>query len=175
MERDFERGLKMIKEDIETGEICSQTEIIGEEHVPAISYIAIERTCAINELSEKMSNDFQTLLESEVVGNGFPFSIYSKFNTKKHSCTYRTCLPIEHIKEGEQFFSDILPETRALKIIHKGSYEYLENSWMAGYWYIQHTKGMRIDKKNSPFEIYKNTPSTTLKKDLLTEIYIPIR
>ena len=63
---------------------------------------------------------------------------------------------------------------RALKVIHKGSYNHLGNGWSTAMAH-QRYKKLRPLKAQCPFEFYPNDPGTTPEDELVTEIFIPVR
>jgi AraC family transcriptional regulator len=66
-----------------------------------------------------------------------------------------------------------LPAGRYAKVIHRGSYEQLGDTWarLLGEWLP--ASGHRIGSTPS-FELYRNTPMDTPKEQLVTEIYAPL-
>jgi AraC family transcriptional regulator len=66
-----------------------------------------------------------------------------------------------------------MPRGRYACTVHKGPYETLPDAWarLMGEWLP--ASGQRLGRGAS-FEIYRNTPMTTPKADLITELYVPI-
>ncbi len=61
---------------------------------------------------------------------------------------------------------------RFLKVVHKGSYEALPETWEAAYGILSQE---RLQMRDAPsFEIYRTSPGEVAEADLLTEILIPI-
>jgi AraC family transcriptional regulator len=59
------------------------------------------------------------------------------------------------------------------KVIHKGSYEDLEQVYQQMINEIENKMGLVIGEQPG-FEIYVNDPSETAEKDLITECYLPV-
>ena len=55
---DYERGLKMLKEWIETGQILSQTKIRGVESVGPLQMAGVRKSCAMSEIGPSMEAAF---------------------------------------------------------------------------------------------------------------------
>lgn len=180
MEGDYDRGLKMIKEAMETGEVLTNIEIGDVIDFPEVEYVGLKTRCTIAEIGPKMQEDFakmeQIFVEKAVTPVGAPFSIYNDFNMVKGTCTYTLGFPAEEMPNDiGEFLIGTIPAHRALKATHTGSYDNLGNAWMAGFSYIQNTKGLKVNKKIPPFEIYVDNPEEVPPKDLKTELYFPVK
>ena len=55
---DYERGLKMLKEWIETGQVLSKTTIPGVESVGPLRMAGVRKTCPISEVGPSMGAAF---------------------------------------------------------------------------------------------------------------------
>ena len=62
---DYERGLKMLKELTETGQILSQTTIHGVESVGPLRVAGIRKVCSVNEIGPAMEERFASVSETE--------------------------------------------------------------------------------------------------------------
>jgi AraC family transcriptional regulator len=67
-----------------------------------------------------------------------------------------------------------IPAGRYAKAVHRGPYDGLADTWawLTGQWLSQ--SGYRMGGGPS-FEVYRNDPSTTVKDQLLTELYVSLR
>jgi AraC family transcriptional regulator len=67
----------------------------------------------------------------------------------------------------------LVPAGRYITTMHVGPYEHLPDTWsrLLGEWLP--ASGLRI-KEGPSIEIYRNTPMTAPKEQLITEIYVPI-
>ena len=83
---DYERGLKMLKDLVETDTVPSQLDFPGQHGFCAQHYIGIKTTCSIDETEKHMDSDFEKLKtwlrESNAQPSGKPFSIYHTWNFK---------------------------------------------------------------------------------------------
>lgn len=177
---DYERGLTMLKEYIEQGEVNSTLGFEGIHTVDSCQYIAVKRTCSAEELEKSMPEDFgrvyAPLMENmdNVAGN--PFTIYDKWDVVNNKVTYKACVPVKEIPSelAEGIFSENLPQLKANKIKHTGAYHHLGNAWTAAY-SMGRNKEFKINKKTPPFEVYLNSPKDTAPKDLMVEVFIPAK
>lgn len=60
---DYERGLNMLKDYIEEGEVKSKLDWMGESDFPGAKYIGIKTTCDIDKMDDAMPEDFRKLEE----------------------------------------------------------------------------------------------------------------
>jgi len=63
---------------------------------------------------------------------------------------------------------------KAMKVTHTGPYRHLGNAWAMAESEIRYAK-LKKNKKQPPFERYLNDPGDTAEKDLVTEIFVPLR
>jgi len=167
---DYERGLKLLKEYVETGEVTSNTEIIGVVDMPAVHYAGISGDSKLNNISQSMQRVFEKLMTQTEgkITEEYVGTIYNSMNIKSQHCEYTAFAPV-----NETDASGSITACRALKVIHTGSYQHLGNAWSTANNYQRHKK-MKTNKQVPPFEFYMNDPSTVAAKDLITEIYLPV-
>ncbi len=175
---DYERGLRMLKEYIETGEVKSKTEFSGIVDVPACSYLGVEAECSIDQIGDSMSktmpqvHQLATEAGCEIVGP--PGAIYSEFDIKAQHCEYAAIIPVKQAKQASGAVVGTIEPCRALKIVHRGSYEHLGNAWSTAMSH-QRYKKLKAHKSQAAFEFYLNDPSETPEAELLTEVFVPLR
>ena len=167
---DYERGLKLLKEYVETGAVTSRTEIIGVVNVPATHYTGVSDVSQLPQLSQSMQETFPKLMAlaegkstTETCG-----AIYHSMDIKSQRCEYTAFAPV-----SESDATGTIPDCRALKVIHTGSYHHLGNAWSTVNSYQRHKK-IKLNKRVSPFEFYLNDPEKVEPKDLVTEVYLPV-
>jgi len=176
---DYERGLLMLKEYMETGSVASYVHIEGRFLMKEQKYIGIPRTCTLNELAVVMQKDFEDLsafMETHSLSlDRIPFTIYNTFDMFKGESSYIACMPIEeevHIEGG--WVRGNIESQDALKTMHKGRYLHLGNGWMTAMNFARINK-MKILKSPVGYEFYPNSPYDTPAEELVTEIFIPLR
>jgi len=176
---DYERGLQMLKEYLETGAVASYVHIEGMMSMPEQSYIGIPRTCAIKELGEVMKKDFETLYsfmeQNNISMERIPFSIYNTFDIFNGVTSYIACIPFdEELPIDTAWIRGKIPGSKALKTMHKGRYLHLGNGWMTAITFA-HMKKMKMKKVPVGYEFYPNKPYDTPEEERITEIYLPLK
>ena len=179
---DYERGLKLLKEYVETGTVTSHTEIVGEVNAPTTHYAGVSAESQLQSLSQSMQQTFpkvmalvedkSTLTEgkaTKATRGAMCGAIYHRMDIKSQRCEYTAFASVD-----EDDATGSIPDCRALKVIHTGSYHHLGNAWSTVNSYQRHRK-LKLNKQVAPFEFYMNDPEKVASKDLVTEIYLPIK
>ena len=176
---DYDRGLLMLKDYVETGSIPTDTKVEGVVNVPAVSYAGKVHHSSMENIVESMTGAFTevqgALTELGADINGMPFSIYNNMDIVNQSCQYTAAIPVASAVNaaGGINYAE-RPACKALKLVHTGPYRHLGNAWSIGMQDLRHDK-LKMDKKNPPFEVYLDDPEETAQNELVTEIYIPVR
>ena len=176
---DYERGLLMLKEYLETGSVASYVIIEGVVPMQSQSYIGIPRNCTIKELGEVMKKDFDDLYdfmnENNLSTDRIPFSIYNTFDIFKGESNYIACIPVEeNVNIESHWVRGNIDAGDALKTMHKGRYLHLGNGWMTAISFAR-MKKMKMMKSPLGYEYYPNNPNETPEEQLITEIFIPLK
>jgi len=177
---DFQRGLLMLKDCIETGEVPSKLEFLPNQAFKGGRYIGRKTSCKISQISEAMRNDFESLKkwieENQVEISGKPFAVYLQFNMNQGTTEFTWGFPTEtkFEKVPEQFIIDNLPSCRCYCVKHTGPYRHLGNAWSAGMMH-ERAKVFRQNKKAHPFELYETDPDQTPENDAVTLIHFPLK
>ncbi len=176
---DYDRGLKMLKEEIEEGKIDSKLEIIGKTTFKGYNYIGIKTDTAFSKIDYVMEKDFLSLntyiKENIIEVVGYPFSEYQKFNLVKDKIVYVAGFPVKEKPKNlpEGFIYGSLPENKMQTVRHIGKYEHLGNAWST-IMMMDRNKEFKKNKKASPIEFYLNDPSQTKPAELITDISMPV-
>ena len=179
---DYERGLQMLKEFVETGSVPSTLRFIGEKDFAAKNFVGIRTACDMDEVGPRMEEDFTRLAEhfSENLEqiDGFGFSIYHKFDVVKrkieYTCGFALKAPLPEASLPEGVIAGLFPNMKIYVLHHTGPYRLLGNAWstmMNG----QRSKLFKPSKVHHPFEIYLNDPSVTPENELETEICFAVK
>jgi len=176
---DYERGLKMLKEYLETGVVASKININGITTFEPQQYIGIARECSIEEMSSVMSDNFKKLYDFIQDNNldlkAAPFTIYNTFDIFKQRSNFISAIPVEsHINTSSPFISGEIKGGKGLKVTHIGSYQNLGNAWATA---ISYARNKKIKTQKSPMgiEYYLNDPMETLPEELITEVIVPLK
>ncbi len=175
---DYDRGLKMLKEKIETGKILSKTTVRGTESVGPLKMVGTRKLCEVKEVGPSMEKAFQEVQAKMEKHNlsmeGEQISVYHKFNMKKQTFEFTSGYVVPDSTEvpaGLESWS--MPATEALAIDHVGSYDNLGNAWNTANQYARYKKLKQ--SKVGTYEIYRNRPEDTQPADLHTEIFLPLK
>ena len=176
---DYERGLLMLKEYLETASVASYVHIEGTFPMKEQKYIGIPRTCRLKELGVVMKKDFEdlyTFMETHNISmDRVPFSIYNTFDMFKGESSYIACIPVdEEVQIESRWVRGNIEAGKALKTMHKGRYLHLGNGWMTAISFAR-MKKMKMQKSPVGYEFYLNNPYDTPEEELVTEIFIPLR
>jgi len=175
---DYDRGLKMLKEYIETGKILSKTVVRGVEQVDALKMCGVRNTCQFDEIGPTMSADIQKahdqLQANDIPVDCAPITVYHDLNFKTMVFEYTTGYVVpESTNTPQGLNSWSMPAGKALAVEHTGSYDNLGNAWSAANQILRYKKLKQ--SKVGTYEIYKNSPEDTAPADLITEIYLPLK
>lgn len=173
---DYERGLNMLKDYVETGSVPSALEFPGEKSFPGQRYLGIRRRCSLSDLGPSMEGDMEKLKgwveEAGATPAGPMFSIYYKFNPVAGVAEYALGVPLDSppAEAPGGFVVGEIPACKAYAIKHTGSYRHLGNAWSAGVFHGRAKKYAK-NRKQPPFEIYENHPGEVEEKDLVTVVH----
>lgn len=177
---DYQRGLRMLKEQLETGTINSSIEFLGESSVSETAYVGIKTQCSFDDINTAMEKDFETLAsyfsDKNGLVNGSMFSIYHNWNVSKQLCNYTAAIPVKQILKGlpSSMFVAKRQQQKVYSLRHIGSYEHLGNAWTTLYT-MQRNKEFNCVKGAHPFEIYVSNPDDVSAAELITELKFPIQ
>jgi effector-binding domain-containing protein len=176
---DYERGLMMLKEWIETGQILSQTKIHGVRSVGPLRMAGVRKTCPRTEVGPSMktacAEATQKFAEHHLPTDGQAISVYHKFDMKADTFDYTSgfVLPESVDSVPAALSSWSIPQTQALSVEHIGSYKHLGNGWSAAHQFARYKKLKQ--SKVGTYEIYHNDPKETSPAELRTEIFLPLK
>jgi effector-binding domain-containing protein len=175
---DFERGLRMLKEYVETGTVNSHCEFVGVVELPEMHYVGVTDHCNMAQIGDSMKRTlpqaYKLATENQLDLAGPCGSIYNKVDLKRQEFTYTAFSPVKKLKAVPDAVTGTMGNCKALKVIHTGAYENLGNAWsmiMAHQRYKKH----KLLKAQPAFEVYVNDPSTVQPTEIVTEVYVPIK
>jgi effector-binding domain-containing protein len=176
---DYDRGLRMLKEWLETGKILSRTTIDGVQTVGPIKVAGVRAGSAMSEVGSAMDKAFGTAIEQFTTAglpkSGEMVSVYHKVNPQAMTFEFTAGYTVANNTNGSMsgLSTWSLPQTKALRVTHHGSYDHLGNAWSAAFTYAR-AKKLKL-RGVGDFEIYRNSPRDTSAEDLCTEVYLPLR
>ena len=176
---DFTRGLAMVKDYLELGNVPSKLTFKGITSFSGCHYVGIRTACTMETVGPIMKSDFDKLndwaKENTGLVSGIPFSIYHTWDIVKNKVVYTAAIPVKEIpaKLPAQAITGNIPATQVNTISHTGSYIHLGNAWSAQY-NMQRAKAFKLRKGVDPFETYVNFPGAVPEHDLVTEVHFPV-
>lgn len=173
----YERGLRMLKEYIETGEVLTSITEPEVKKLDWFSYIWVEASCHFDDMGTSMESAFSKVKKasSDCEVTGYPFSLYKKFDMANKHCEYIAALPVSDGHEApDGFVSGKVESSDVMQVTHTGKYEHIGNAWNAVIGEIRAQK-MKMKKGMLWLEQYSNDPTETEPKDLQSIISVPLR
>ncbi len=176
---DYRRGLALLKDHVESGQVPSHSEFVGTVSVDGCDYIGCRATTDMTSIAESVEHSFERLYGSEAGrkfhSGGRPFCFYERMDYKRDACAYTAALPTQGRVEVESpLVSGKRPACNALKVVHTGPYHHLGNAWAVLISESRHQK-LKASRVVSPFECYLNDADTTAPEKLLTELFLPLQ
>ncbi|HEY1121593.1 MAG TPA: SRPBCC family protein [Haloferula sp.] len=176
---DYDRGLKMLKDLIETGSVPSKLDFTGIQSVGGFRYVGVKSSCAIADIGTEMGRDMGKLMEwlgkSGATPSGSPFAITHKWDPAKGTAEYTIGFPFKDAPDApSEFVRGEIPSCKAYVVKHTGAYRHLGNAWASG---MMHNRAKKFtaDKKVPLFEIYDNDPTVTPEAELVTRVHLPAK
>lgn len=179
MSADYDRGLLMLKEYVEQGEVLSHMEEEGVVSYKGCQYVGVTTECTVDEMPSQMADDFKAIShwvdDEEMEINGEPFTIYHKMDRVKNEVAFTVGIPVEEFPDviPSPYHQGKIPALNAFVILHEGPYHHLGNPWTLGYM-MARNKEIKLRKGFPPFEVYLNNPQDTADELLETAIYFPV-
>ncbi|MBX2816374.1 MAG: SRPBCC family protein [Saprospiraceae bacterium] len=176
---DYDRGLAMLKEYIEEGNIASKLHFLGESSFEGLQYLGYRTECSMDNMDKAMTADFERLqayAEAHLDNVAAPpFSIYHTWDMVNRKSVYTAALPVHTIPSslGNMIHGSI-PPTKVMTVQHVGSYKHLGNAWATLYM-MQRGKEFKSVKQIHPFETYENMPGQVPEAELVTNVHFAIR
>jgi effector-binding domain-containing protein len=105
--------------------------------------------------------------------DGLPMTIFTA--TDDHGFDYQAAIPLaqppKDTPRGEIFFGQS-PDGRALKFVHRGSYEAMDDTYEAITNYLDEK---RLESKDMLIEQYVTDPASADGKNLVVNVFVPIK
>lgn len=183
---DYQRGLSMFKEYLETSRVPSKIENKGVVEQKSFSCIGFRETCSLEDMAPSMAKNFSKLHEMGSVNKlhpkpDFSLSIYHNYDFVKKTCDYTAAIAYTDDAKlnGYELNTPGLIRSsysvhKALKVDFWGAYRFLGNAWSA---IMSYQRGLKLSHKKSlpMYEIYKSMPNEVGEDKAHTELYLPIK
>lgn len=177
---DYERGLAMLKDYVETGAVPSQIEIIGNSHYPGCNYVGIGNSSSITDMGATMAADIEKLnhfFDSNCeLRSGPVICIYHQWDPAKGQMSYTAAQQVSQqvadLPTG--FVNGSIPATDVHSLRHTGPYRHIANGW-ATMNNLQQNKAFKTNKNIHPFENYVSIPGQVPENELVTDISFSVK
>ncbi len=178
---DYDRGLELLKDVVEEGKPNCELTFKSNQKFKGGKYIALKTTCTIDTMPNAMEKDY-TKLMTYVMENhqdkidGYPFSIYHKFDPVGGGVSYSACFPLKEIPADlpNGVTVNEIPTLNTHVTHHKGSYRHIANAWTGQMMYSR-AKKFKMNRKHHPMEVYLNSPTNTPENELETEVHFAVK
>jgi effector-binding domain-containing protein len=128
---------------------------------------------AFETLVEAFKNVYGALQKQGLKPSGPPMTIYTA--TDDTGFEYQAGVPVTEDPKGplpEGMAVGKSPDGRALKFIHRGSYDAMDSTYEA---ITNHLDEKRLEARDLFVEYYVTDPLTTPEDNLVIEVYVPIK
>lgn len=175
---DYARGLKMLREYVQTGRVLSKSTVVGIEKIPPRRVIGLREACELAEIGSVMGKTFTRVGEEFSRRNlpvtGEMLSVYHPSDITRGRFDFTCGFVVDQdVPLPTGLVESVIPAAQALHVQHVGSYENLGNAWSGAHQYARYRKCKLA--RTETLEIYRNTQQDTADEDLVTDIYLPLR
>jgi len=179
---DYVRGLYMLKDLAEKGEVPSKLEFKGESDFKGFKYVGVKTDSKVTDIGNDMEKDFDKLDQyfkdnDLYTEETVPFSQYHKWDPVKDKVVYTCGFSVEEVPDNlpAEFATGELAPTRIYTLQHTGPYTHLGNAWSTMMSMERAKEFKHNGKQYHPFEIYLNDPATTAPNDLITQVNFSLK
>jgi predicted transcriptional regulator YdeE len=181
MGHDFERGLRMLKEFLETGTVVSKSIYQGIRDFAGFQIVGKKTSCKISELAKIISADFENLdkllRNSQLLKPDAIVSLDHKFDVTNGVCIF-TAGYVYHLDRKVQAPQGLeivqVPAHRGVLVDYYGPYRNISNGWGMAVSYLRGKK-MKSSRQVPMYENYVNMPDGRDEKDIYTQIIMPLK
>jgi len=177
---DYQRGLLMLKDWLETGSIPSKSVVVGVQETGPLRMAGVFGTCRTEEIGPAMEETFATANRefdlARLPRDGAMISVYTKFLMAKGRFDYLSgyVLPADaSLRLPSSLTEWTLPRCSALRVDHHGAYRHLGNGWSIANQIARYRKYKQ--RSCGAFEIYRQAVPQVAEDQQVTEIYLPLR
>jgi predicted transcriptional regulator YdeE len=178
---DFERGLRMLKEFLESGAVISKSMYQGEKEFSGFYVIGKKTSCKTNEILTFIRTDLENLeallKKGEINKPDGIVNLSHVFDIPKELCEFTAGFYYktnENLKVPQGCELTEVSSHKALLVDFYGPYRNIANAWSMAVTY-QRGKKKKVQKKTAMYELYKTRPDGRQEKDIHTQIIMPIK
>lgn len=181
---DYNRGLLMLKDLVESGSVPSSLRVEEKAAQPACDYVGIRCASTLETIGPAMKDALAKLcaaMESAgIEAAGACFASYDRFKVKQGTAHfgYLVGFPVVSVPTNLPggLVSGHMPACSAYVVEHTGPYRHLGNAWAVG---MMHGRAKCFRQAKAkfrpPFERYDNDPAKVPEAELKTSVCFPMR
>ncbi len=181
---DYERGLRMLKDYVETGEVPSITKELGPSTFAGGRYLGITTEAPMSDMGEAMTRDFSRIkahLERKgIEASGPAFSIYKKWKLSQARAVYTAGVIVPDGADLGELDLEVgtVPRIDTFALEHIGPFRHLGNAWAIGM-LMARNREFSQSRKHKPFEVYPlgaggRLPDGTSEATTETTLHFPL-
>ncbi|MCA8987134.1 MAG: GyrI-like domain-containing protein [Planctomycetaceae bacterium] len=176
---DFQRGLKMLKDYVETGEVHSSSSIPGIRSNPRMQVVGIRRKVPYEQINQIMSELYSRLPEefarAGLPTEDHPVAVYHEFNMKERIFDLTAGFIVSEIPASvpAPLSQCTIPAGKTFNVEHAGSYRHLGNGWFTMMFHARHRKLKQCS--SGAFELYLSSGENQPDSEIRTLICMPLR
>jgi len=178
---DYERGLSMLKEYIETGTVLSKVSVAGVGKQAGFSYAGRQKECSLDDIGPSMAAVFTEIMQAvergELQKPDFNLAFYHSYDMVKRRCSYTAALGYQQAPAHQlpdEYAQGTIAEHRALQVTHLGPYRHLGNAWSTAMTW-QRSDKLKVNKTVPMYEIYTTMPGEVVDAEIETRIFLPVK
>ena len=173
---DYERGLKMLKSQLETDSVHSQVAWLGRGELPQQHYLGIRGQALTQEIGAVVEADLsrvqQALFDLGLSASGHPLLIYEKVDYSSGQHQFVSAIPIASpVVVDAPLLCARLGPAQVVTVRHTGCYDFVGNAWALAMLRAR-LAGVKLAKAPIGVERYLNDPSEVAAQDLITEVSV---
>ena len=149
----------------------------GEETTLTAKAVAmVKGTATWDSAFETLMTSFRTLTaaldKQGLKASGNPMIVYT--STDDSGFTYLAEIPVDQEPKGlgRDITAGKSPEGKALKFVHRGSYDNMDNTYEA---ITNHLDDKKLEAKDTFIEEYLTDPLKTAEDKLVINVYVPLK
>jgi len=127
---------------------------------------------AFESLIEAFKSVTGLLAKEGIKPNGNPMIVYT--STDDNGFTFQAEIPVPEAPKtlGKSMSMGPTPDGKALKFVHRGSYDNMDNTYEA---ITNHLDDKKLEAKDTFVEEYVTDPLTTAEDKLVINVYVPMK
>ncbi|MBI5130892.1 MAG: GyrI-like domain-containing protein [Rhodopseudomonas palustris] len=127
---------------------------------------------AFESLIEAFKSVTALLAKEGIKPNGNPMIVYT--STDDNGFTFQAEIPVPEAPKtlGKSMSMGTTPDGKALKFVHRGSYDNMDNTYEA---ITNHLDDKKLEAKDTFVEEYVTDPLTTAEDKLVINVYVPMK